>query len=71
MARADAALMSSSNARFQVAIASAAAWKATFGESMSIRTIKKRARMSSFSPDIAAQSDCSYENQGVSLLHRH
>jgi hypothetical protein len=50
---------------------SAAAWKATFGESMSIRAIKKRARMSSFSPDIAAQSDCSYENQGVSVAHRH
>jgi hypothetical protein len=71
MARADAALMSTSNARPQVAIASATAWKATFGESMSIRPIKKRARVSSFSTDFAAQSDCSYENQGVSLLHRH
>jgi hypothetical protein len=63
--------MSSSNAGFQVAIASAAAWKATLGESMGIRAIKKRARLSSFSTEIAAQSDCSYENQGVSLPHRH
>src|SRR5271154_1986654 len=54
-----------------VAIASAVAWKASFGESMSIRAVKKRARVSSFSTDIAAQSDCSYENQGVSLPDRH
>jgi hypothetical protein len=46
--------MSSSNARFQVAIASAAPWEASFGESMGIRAIKKRACVSSFSTDIAA-----------------
>jgi hypothetical protein len=54
MARADAALMSSSNARRQVGIASAAAWKATFGEAMGIRAIKKRACVGSFLTDIAA-----------------
>jgi hypothetical protein len=57
--------------RVRVAIASVAAWKATFGESMSIRAIKKRARVSSFSTEFAAQSDCSNENQGVSVPYRH
>jgi hypothetical protein len=46
--------MSSSNARLRVAIASAVAWEASFGESMSMRAIKKRARVSSFSTEIPA-----------------
>ena len=41
----------------RVAIASAEAWKATFGQSMSIGAIKKRARVSSFSTNITAQCD--------------
>jgi hypothetical protein len=41
----------------KLAIAFAAAWKASLGESVSIRAIKKRARVRSISTDIATQSD--------------
>jgi hypothetical protein len=41
----------------ELAIASAAAWKASLGESVSMSSTKKRAGVRSFSTEIAAQSD--------------